>query len=93
MTNYAIGRRLEYLARDELQRQGYTIVRSAGSRGPIDLCAIRGDAIILIQVKKSAADVSAGVKALQEVPVPLSVRREVWQRVRGGWRIVVVSAA
>lgn len=98
MTNYTIGRRLEYLCRDELQAQGYTVIRSAGSKGAIDLCAIRGDAIILIQVKKSARDVAEGVKALQAVSVPSNVTRQVWQREypkgtqRGGWRIVTVDA-
>lgn len=88
--NYIAGRRLEYLARDELQRQGYTIVRSAGSHGPIDLCAIHGDGVILIQVKKRSGDVSEGVTALQAVSVPAGVRREVWQRAHGGWRMATV---
>lgn len=90
MTNYINGRRLEYLARDDLRRQGYTVIRSAGSKGPIVLCAIRGDGVLLIQVKKSAADVSEGVTALQAVAVPVGVRREVWKREQGGWRIVTV---
>ena len=93
MTNYSNGRRLEYLARDDLRRQGYTVIRSAGSKGPIDLCAIRGDGVLLIQVKKSAADVSAGVTALQAVAVSVGVRHEVWQRDRGGWRIVTVQTS
>ncbi len=88
--HYTAGRRLEYLARDVLVSWGYVVIRSAGSKGAIDLCAIRSDAIILIQVKKSAADVSAGVTALQAVSVQAGVRREVWQRGRGGWRIVPV---
>jgi len=90
VNHYAVGRRLEYLARDELRRQGYAVIRSAGSKGAIDLCAIRGDGIILIQVKKAAADVSEGITALQAVVVPAGVRREVWKHERDGWRIVEV---
>lgn len=91
MNHYAAGRRLEYIARDDLQRQGYTVIRSAGSKGAIDLCAIRADRIILIQVKKDAGDVSAGRRALAAVPVPIGVQREVWTRERGGWKVISVQ--
>lgn len=36
MSNYARGARLERLARQALERDGYTVIRAAGSKGPVD---------------------------------------------------------
>lgn len=54
MSNYARGRRLEYKIRDELEGMGAElVVRSAGSKGPIDLIAFfpLEREIYLVQVK------------------------------------------
>ena len=40
MTRYQSGRELEYRVRDLLSEAGYFVVRSAGSRGPVDLIAL-----------------------------------------------------
>ena len=48
---YCTGVRAEHRARDELKSQGYFIIRSAGSRGLVDIVAICADHIKLIQVK------------------------------------------
>jgi hypothetical protein len=85
VTNYTVGRRLEYRARDELIAQGYTVVRSAGSKGPIDLVAI-GRNVRLIQVKARSPRRSDRLK-LAAVPTPRGVRREIWQWQTGTWRI------
>lgn len=42
MTRYASGRRAEWRARDWLRRRGYTVIRSAGSKGLVDLVGWRG---------------------------------------------------
>jgi len=52
MRNYEKGRRLEYVLKEQLERQGCFVVRSAGSRGPADLVAIKGGKATLIQVQK-----------------------------------------
>lgn len=41
MTRYASGRRAEWRARDWFRRRGYTVIRSAGSKGLVDLVAWR----------------------------------------------------
>lgn len=41
MTRYASGRRAEWKARDWFRRRGYTVIRSAGSKGLVDLVAWR----------------------------------------------------
>ncbi len=90
MTHYSAGRRLEYRARDELIAQGYTVVRSAGSKGPIDLVAIgpaKGRCTVrLIQVKARSPRRADRLK-LTAVAVPRGVRREIWQWQAGTWLI------
>ena len=85
MSAYAAGRRLEYRARDELIAQGYTVVRSAGSKGPIDLVAI-GRTVRLIQVKARSPRRADRLK-LAAVSTPRGVQREIWQWQAGTWRV------
>lgn len=52
MTNqYGAGRAREYKVRDLLIAEGYDVVRSAGSKGAIDLVAIKAGQILFVQVK------------------------------------------
>lgn len=90
--NYIAGRRLEWAARNDLRRQGFTVIRSAGSKTPIDLVAMNDREVLVIQVKKDAGDVAAAVSSLAALALPAQVRREVWERDRGGWRIVPVGS-
>jgi Holliday junction resolvase len=50
--NYVSGRRFEYVIKKELQDQGWIAIRSAGSHSPFDIIAIKGDKILLLQLKK-----------------------------------------
>lgn len=51
MTRYASGRRAEWRARDLFKNRGCDVVRSAGSKGLIDLVALCPADVVLIQVK------------------------------------------
>lgn len=58
MTRYASGRRKEWAARKWLEARGYTVTRSAGSKGLWDLVGVRASAapyVVLAQVKYTAA--------------------------------------
>ncbi len=49
---YAVGRRIEYLVRDDLRKRGYPIVlRSPLSYGPADVVAIKAGTTMLVQCK------------------------------------------
>ncbi len=50
--NYVSGRRFEYTIKKELQDQGWIAIRSAGSHSPFDIVAIKGNKILLLQLKK-----------------------------------------
>lgn len=48
---YPAGKRFEYRARDVLRKRGYWVLRSPGSRGPVDLVAIKKGEVLLVQCK------------------------------------------
>ena len=52
-TNYEKGRAFEYRVRRDLQRRGFAVVRSAGSKTPADLVAGRRGYILLVQCTTS----------------------------------------
>ncbi len=68
-TNYQKGRRKEYKVVHELRKKGYDIVqRSAGSRSPIDVWAVRKSdrSIKLVQVKPDKMSPEAKQKIREE---------------------------
>lgn len=52
-THYDRGRAFEYKVRDHFKALGYFVIRSAGSKGKVDLCAISpaGDMVFFVQCK------------------------------------------
>jgi Holliday junction resolvase len=50
-TAYRRGYNFEDRCRRALEGQGYVVVRSAGSKGPADLVAMRGGVTLLVQCK------------------------------------------
>ena len=92
MTHYASGRAVEWKARDELTRAGYTVIRSAGSKGPVDLVAFDGKGVLLVQVKAtrrkvvSMATVNDALMQMAELPRPKNARCQVWAYARGQCR-------
>lgn len=87
MTNYQRGAYRERLARKELEARGYTVVRSAGSKGAADLVAICKNHVLLVQVKSEGEVRSDDLDRLRAIPAPRSIRCEVWERLRGRWKI------
>jgi len=54
MTHYQAGRRFEWEIRADLQKKGYTVARTAGSKSPVDLIAWNDTEIIFVQCKYGA---------------------------------------
>lgn len=88
--NYQRGARLERVARASLERQGYTVIRSAGSKGAIDLVAVNSEQVRLIQCKsKGGADKKARER-LRAIRRPSAASVELWERDSEqptGWKI------
>ncbi|MDP6461269.1 MAG: hypothetical protein QGH59_05765 [Gemmatimonadota bacterium] len=78
MTRYDKGRRLEYKTRDRLRDDGFTVVRSAGSKGPVDIVAFSAKVLRLIQVKANAAPGPAERDVLRHLPRPPGASVEIW---------------
>ena len=82
MTVYASGTKFEYLVRDYYKKNGFQVMRSAGSKGAVDLIAwnMYGD-VMLIQCKKEKKKrglYTEDVTALQEVPAHPSWNTLLW---------------
>lgn len=82
--HYESGRRFEYRIKNHLERIGYYVIRSAGSKGIADLVAIipvgNHSKVFLIQVKTGNANINAQEKqiliekATQLNAIPVLVR-------------------
>lgn len=90
--NYIRGTNKEYLAKKELEKEGFQVIRSAGSHTIIDLAAFSLSEIKFIQIKrqKVEAKYTSELEALKELKVPVSkdvkVSKEFWVWTdRKGW--------
>jgi hypothetical protein len=54
-TKYRLGRQVEYRFRDMLKQTGYVVMRSPGSKSPIDLIAVCPGQVLFIQCKRSGS--------------------------------------
>lgn len=54
MSNYSRGRDAEWKVRDHLRGEGYIVLRTAGSKGAIDLLAVKPGQVLCVQVKAKA---------------------------------------
>ncbi len=81
MSNYEIGRRLEYRVRDMFRKQGFFVVRAAQSK-PIDLVCVRNGKSVLVECKAGRSFLGAerkeellGIAETAGAPVVLARRR------------------
>lgn len=91
---YETGARFEYLIRDWMRAKGYFVVRSAGSRGAIDLLAFNGKEMVLLQCKREGENSKRthgdAVSSLEGLQVPPNTLRYLVVR-RGKTEVVVRS--
>ncbi|GIV52253.1 MAG: hypothetical protein KatS3mg038_2774 [Candidatus Kapaibacterium sp.] len=59
MSNYTRGRQLEYDAKRYFEERGYLVIRSAGSKSPVDLVCLHPSLpVLLVQCKYGVARLS-----------------------------------
>jgi Holliday junction resolvase len=75
------GRRFEHDVIRYLKSQGYHCVRSAGSKGAIDIVAMRNGATRLIQCKNGSRIPLSEVAALREFAKTQDKQVEVWTKI------------
>lgn len=51
MTKYSDGYRFECMTRDALKDDGYEVIRSAGSKGKVDLIGLKSQQLLFVQCK------------------------------------------
>ena len=95
-TAYRRGYNFEDRCRKALERLGYVVVRSAGSKGPADLVALRDGVVLLVQCKLDHGlfDAKERIKLLETASlagaIPVLAEREKergpinWTRLDGG---------
>ena len=83
------GARRERQSRELLEREGFLVIRSAASKSPFDLVAIKADSIVLLQCKANRPPSPAERAAMLAVPVPDICRRvvHVWRDGEGEPRV------
>ena len=87
---YQVGYRCERHAKERLEREGYLVIRSAGSHGPFDLAAFSKEDIRLISLKvipfAEKRIFQKEQQELKKIPVCPFVRKELWvYEKRRGW--------
>lgn len=75
MSNVHQGTRAEKRSTAVLERDGYKVTRSAGSRGVWDLIGVRRTDVVLVQVKTRRWPKSVEMRRLKEFACPKGVRR------------------
>ncbi len=80
MNRSSKGRRYEYKTRDILEEQGYTVTRSAASKGVADLVAFSKREFKLVQVKSGKSIFSKEEEErFLKVEVPDNCVKELWK--------------
>ncbi len=78
MTSYSKGYYREQLVKKKLEKEGYQVFRSAGSKGPWDLIAVKDLYIGFIQVTSEKPYGKDYDKYLNPVKNHMRVSKEIW---------------
>jgi len=97
--NYIKGRSSEYLAKKELEKNGWAVFRTAGSKSEADLIAIDLNQIKLIQVKSTNKKrirqkmYEKDIEKLAALWVPPNCKKELWIKQKGikGFKIIRIE--
>lgn len=83
MTNYKRGRAFEYKVKKQFEAEGFLVVRSSMSHGPVDLVAVKGEQTFLIQCKKHGAVTKEELQELKEVQK--KIKKDIHLAMVTGW--------
>jgi Holliday junction resolvase len=73
------GARVERRARHLLESLGFVVMRSAASKGAVDLLAVDAVSIRAIQVKANGYASAVERERLKLLPLPSNASREIWR--------------
>lgn len=78
VNHYGRGARFENLAKHRLIRRGYSVTRSAGSKGAADLIASNTEEVLYIQVGTSSKNIREAFEKLATIKCPPCGKKQVW---------------
>ncbi|MEI7433563.1 MAG: hypothetical protein WCJ93_04845 [Methanomicrobiales archaeon] len=89
---------VDFIARNLLLRQGYFVVRSAGSQTPVDLVAWSPDHVLLVKTRRWRSKIESArtvtihfggvIRLLQRTPAPPGTKVQLWIYVdHEGWHM------
>ena len=90
MNQYRRGARVERLLRKKLESEGYYVVRSAGSKGAVDLVAWNWNHCLAIQVALIGVKTKKDFDRLRKVPEIRGMLRRMYEYDRGEWKVTSV---
>ena len=90
MNQYRRGARVERLLRKKLESEGYYVVRSAGSKGAVDLVAWNYNHCLVIQVALIGVKTKKDYDRLRKVPEIPKMLRRMYEYDRGKWKVTLV---
>lgn len=99
--NRTRGRRVEFLARDRLRERGFCVIRTAGSRTPVDMVAGKYRQVLLVQTRRTRRPLAGAhsvvcrfheeITRLQALHRKVELPVELWLYTdREGWRFFTV---
>ena len=90
VNQYRRGARVERLLRKKLESEGYYVVRSAGSKGAVDLVAWNYNHCLVIQVALIGVKTKKDYDRLRKVPEIPKMLRRMYEYDRGEWKVTKV---
>jgi len=90
MNQYRRGARVERLLRKKLESEGYYVVRSAGSKGAVDLVAWNENDYLAIQVALIGVKTKRDFERLCSISTGPYMTRCMYEYDRGEWKVTCV---
>jgi hypothetical protein len=89
---------VDFMARNLLLRQGYLVIRSAGTGAPVDLVAWSREHVLLVKTRRWRSKIESArtvclhfgdvIRMLQRTPAPPGTKVQLWIYVNNdGWRM------
>jgi hypothetical protein len=78
INKYSKGKRTGLKTIEYLKRQGYTSIRSAGSRSPFDIIAFNNSETLLIQVRSNRFPKVSDIIAMSNYPTLASIKKFIY---------------
>ena len=91
MKRYVKGANFERQVKKDLEAVGYFVIRSAGSKGKIDLVAFKSNDVRLIQCKTNGVISKAGRQHLKDMSKNLGIKTYIYEKAGSGIKVRLIK--